>query len=372
MRATRATIDLAQLRANIATLVAHAGTSTRICLPVKANAYGHGADAVARAAVSSGVAALGVGTVAEAAELRAAGLRAPLLHLGLPITEEFPTLIAVGAETMVAGRQLATELSAAAVGAGRTVGVHLKVDTGMGRIGCKPESAPELAAVLCRLPGLRLVGIATHFARADDADLSFSHLQLDRFLQTVAAVQLAAEASLLRHAANSAAFLRMPDAKLDMARPGIAAYGHCSPAHLPQGVILRPTLTFSTRVVQIKRVAAGTGLSYGHTHLTQRETRIATLPVGYADGYPRALSGVAEVLIRGQRFPVVGTICMDQCLVDLGPHAHVALGDEVTLIGREPPAPTAAEVAGWLGTISYEVLAGISARVPRVYAEDSG
>jgi alanine racemase len=372
MRATRAIVDLARLSANIAALVAFCGPHTKLCIPVKANAYGHGAVAVARAAVAAGAAALGVGTTDEAAELRAAGVRAPLLHLGLPIAEEFSALLELDAETMLADLQLATELSAVAVRLHRTVRVHLKVDTGMGRIGCEPEAAAELAVALCQLSGLRLVGIATHFARADEPDLSFSQQQLDRFLGAAADVELAIGRPLLRHAANSVALLRIPESRLDMARPGIAAYGHLRPQHVPSGLDLAPALTFKTRVVQTKRVPAGIGLSYGHTYVTERETRIATLPVGYADGYPRALSGAAEVAIDGRRFPVVGNICMDQCLVELGPKSDVQSGDEVILLGIGPGAPSAAEVAGWLGTIAYEVLAGISARVPRVYEDWAG
>ena len=364
MRGTRATVDLQRLRSNLRTLCHAVGREVSLCLAVKANAYGHGAPAVAQQAVAAGISMLGVATVGEAVELRDAGVAAPILLLGLPTDSELAELIAVGIQPMVADIALARELSRRASAQDATVAVHIKVDTGMGRIGCAPRQATELRKAVAALPHLQVAGMATHFARADEEDLDYSREQLVRFLRACAG-----GGPVLRHAANSAALFRLPDSRLDMVRPGIAAYGILPSPFVPADVALRPVLRWTTRIVQMKRVVAGTGLSYGHRYHTPAATWIATLPVGYGDGYRRGLSGRARVAIGGERYPVVGTICMDQCLVDVGPAPSMAVGDEVTLIG-DPPAPSADELAGWLDTVPYEVLTSIATRVPRDYVGD--
>ena len=364
MRATHATVDLARLRSNLGVLAGAAGPEVPLCLAVKANAYGHGITAVARAAVDAGVSMLGVATVDEAVSLRDAAVAAPVLLLGLPSADDIGELVASGAQTMVADLALARELSATAGAVDASVAVHIKVDTGMGRIGCPPERAGELWAAVAELPHLDVAGIATHFARADEEQLDYTRGQLARFLAACDDCGTA-----VRHAANSAALLRLPESRLDMARPGIAAYGIRPSRYLPAETELLPALRWTTRIVQMKQVAAGTGFSYGHRYHTRATTWIATLPVGYGDGYRRGLSDRAQVAIGGRRYPVVGTICMDQCLVDIGPRPTAAVGDEVTLIG-DPPAPSAEELAAWLDTIPYEVLTGIAARVPRRYEGD--
>lgn len=372
MRATRATVDLAQLRANLGAVRrlltapgAPARRPARICLAVKAAAYGHGAAPVARAALHAGVSAFGVATAAEGVELRAAGITAPILLFSLPLPEEAAAIVRAGLTALCADAALGRDLARAAAAAGRSAAVHLKIDTGMGRIGCAPDAAPELAQELRRLPGLRLTGVCTHFAQADQAGQEFTRAQLAAFVRAVAAIP--GHHRLVRHAANSGAIAGLPAAHLDLVRPGVIAYGYAPGERLPPAVTVRPVMQLATRVVYLKRVAAGTGLSYGLTYRPAADTVIGTLPVGYADGYARALSGRAEVLIRGRRYPVVGRICMDQCLVDLGPRPAVARYDEAVLFGPDRAGPDAAELAALEGTIPYEVTSRVAARVPRIY-----
>lgn len=369
MRATRATIDLAQLRANLRavqrSLTARGGRRPRICLALKAAAYGHGAVPVARAALQAGASAFGVATVAEGVELRAAGITAPILLFSLPLPEEAAEIVRARLTALCADAALGRDLARAAASAGRTVAVHLKVDTGMGRIGCRPDVAAELAQELRRLPALRLTGVCTHFALADQPDQEFSRAQLTAFNRAVAAIP--DHHRLLRHAANSGAIVGLPAAHLDLVRPGIIAYGYYPGEHQRRTVPVRPVMELATRVVYLKRVPAGTGLSYGLTYRTAAATLIATLPVGYADGYPRILSGRTEVLIRGRRYPVAGRICMDQCLVDLGPRPDVARYDRAVLFGPDPAGPDAAELAAAADTIPYEITSRVAARVPRLY-----
>lgn len=380
MRATRALIDLAQLRANLAavrrltappptatgaTAGARPGRAPRICLVVKAGAYGHGAVPVARAALQAGVSAFGVATAAEGAELRAAGISAPILLFSLPLPEEAAAIARAGLTSLCGDAALGRDLARAARAAGRTVAVHLKIDTGMGRIGCPPAAAPGLAQELRHLPGLRLTGVCTHFALAEQADQEFTRAQLAAFERAVAAIR--DHHLLLRHAANSGAIAGFPAAHLDLVRPGIIAYGYAPRAAGPGANAVRPVMELATRVTYLKRVAAGTGLSYGLAYRPPAATVIGTLPVGYADGYPRALSGRARVLIRGRRYPVVGRICMDQCLVDLGPRPVAARYDRAVLFGPDRAGPDAAELAAQADTITHEITSRVAARVPRVY-----
>ena len=365
MRATRATIDLAQLRTNLRVVQRFLAGPARICLAIKAAAYGHGAVPVARAALQAGVSAFGVATVAEGVELRDAGITAPILLYSLPLPEEAAEIVRARLTALCADAALGRDLARAAASAGRTVAVHLKIDTGMGRIGCTPDAAPELAGELRRHPALRLTGVCTHFALADQADQEFSRAQLAAFNRAVAAIP--DHRRLVRHAANSGAVVGLPAAHLDLVRPGIIAYGYYPGEPQPRTVPVRPVMELATRVVYLKRVPAGTGLSYGLTDRTSVATLIATLPVGYADGYPRILSGRSEVLIGGRRYPVVGRICMDQCLVDLGPRTDIARYDKAVLFGPDPGGPDAAELAAAAATIPYEITSRVAARVPRVY-----
>lgn len=364
--ATHALIHLENLRHNIRLVRRHVGPQVRLCMAVKADAYGHGAPAVARVAEEEGIDCAGVARVGEGAELRRAGIRMPLLLLGLPIPDEIPQLVASRLTPLVGDLSLAEALSAEAAASGTPVSVHLKVDTGMGRIGCSAAEAPELAARIVRLPGLSLAGLCTHFPVSDGREKAFTRSQVE-------ALRLCAEDLRRRglepgilHAANSGAVLDLPEAHLDMVRPGILLYGYYPSRDQERHLAVKPLMELKTSVVFLKRVEAGTPISYGSTYRPSRATVIATLPVGYADGYSRALSNRADVLIRGRRYPVVGRICMDQCLVDVGPDPEVARYDEVTLFGPDPRGPSAEELAERTGTISYEITCLVSKRVPRV------
>ena len=363
-RPTWAEVDLGALASNLRRLRARVGPRVKTMLVVKGNAYGHGAVATARAVQESRAAQwLGVSSVEEGIALREAGIRLPILVLGsLYPFESFLAAVEYGLTPTVASLEGAQRLREAAARVGRTVACHLKLDTGMGRIGMGWPSGLRVVEALSRGDGAALGGVYTHFAKAE-SDPETTRLQLERFEAALGDIARAGIRVPLRHAANSAGALKHPAARLDMIRPGLAAYGLFAQA----GPGFRTVLSLKTKVVFIKNVRAGTPVSYGGTFKTRRASRIATLPVGYADGYPRALSNKAAVLIGGRRCPVVGTITMDMMMVDATalPEAHV--GDEAVLIGSQGRETVgAAELASLCGTIPYEIVTGLSSRVPRV------
>jgi alanine racemase len=247
------------------------------------------------------------------------------------------------------------------------INVHVKVDTGMGRIGVLPENALAFVRRVRRFKNLNLTGIFSHFSSADDADKAFAGRQLEIFNRVTREIEAAGIHIPKKHMANSAAILDLPESYLDLARPGIMIYGLYPSPHVSRSIKLRPAMTLRTRVSYIKSVPAGTPISYGCTFITQKETRVATLPVGYADGYSRLLSNQGTVLIKGQRAPLIGRVCMDMCLADVSGIKNVRVGDEVILFGEELSVD---EVASNMGTINYEVVCGVGKRVPRVYVEE--
>ncbi len=369
IRPTRVEIDLEAIAGNVALACKLAGPRTAVMAVVKADAYGHGAVPVARAALASGATRLAVAIPEEAIPLRAAGIHCPILVLGPIHGEQAELTVSHRLDQCVSDFSQAEPLDRAARAIGGSVPVHLKVDTGMGRVGVTPKEAPRLAAAIRGLSTLRLAGIMTHFAEADAADPSFTREQLGRFGEAIDLLRASGIPVPARHVANSAALLGCPEARLDLVRPGIMLYG-CDPrvGWRPADPALRPALSFRTRISQLKDLSAGRSVSYGRTFVAPRDMRIATLPVGYADGLARALSNRGQALVRGQRVPIVGRICMDMTMVDVTGVAGVRAGDEVVLIGRQDSeAITAEEIAGVQGTISYEVLCQISGRVPRVY-----
>jgi alanine racemase len=332
---------------------------------VKADAYGHGAVGIARAALETGAACLAVAAVSEGAELREAGIRAPILLLSLPLPEELPEAVSLGLIPLVSDKDFIREAARAAQKAGKTLELHLKIDTGMGRLGCSPEEAPGLAGCIAREKYLVLGGTATHLAAADSSapeDRAYTQKQLTRFREGVEGIRRAGFDPGIVHAANSGGVVFHEDSWFDMVRPGILLYGYSSGSGAPE---VTPVMEFLTQVVFLKKVKKGETLSYGRTWTVPRDTVIATLPAGYADGLPRALSGNFPVTIRGGRYPLVGRICMDQCLVDLGPDPRIRRWDEVTIFG--PGTLTAADMAAVLGTIPYEITCNINKRVPRIY-----
>ena len=369
MRPTRAEIDLTAIAANVRVACDLAGTATAVMAVVKADAYGHGAAPVARTALGAGATWLGVAVPEEAAALRTAGIHAPILVLGPIAPAQVGLVVAHDLDQCVSDPAQAEALSREAASRGRVQRLHLKVDTGMGRVGLPPGAVRPAAERIATLPGVRLVGLMTHFADADADEPEFTREQLARFEAVSRDLRAAGIAIPLRHAANSAALIRHPAARLDLVRPGIMLYG-CPPCvpRRPGDPALVPALRLRTAISQLADLAAGGSVSYGRTFVASRDMRIATLSIGYADGLSRLLSGCGQALIRGRRAPILGRVCMDMTMVDVTHLSDVRVGDEAVLIGRQGADEiTADEVAGLTGTISYEVLCRIGPRVPRSY-----
>jgi len=369
MRPTRAEIDLTAIAANVGLACRLAGSKTGVMAVVKADAYGHGAVPVARAAIDAGATWIGVAIPEEAVPLRAAGITCRILVLG-PIPPEHADLVATNdLDQCICDLPQAESLDRAARAQGRTLALHLKIDTGMGRVGVRPREVRRVAEKICALGSVRLAGLMTHFAEAEAEEPRFAGEQLSRFAEVTRDLTAAGIVVPLRHAANSAGLLFVPEARLDLVRPGIMLYG-CHPRGLQRGPepLLRPALRLRTAISQIKDVARGDSVSYGRTFVASRDVRVATLPVGYADGCGRLLSNRGQVLVRGHRVPIIGRVCMDMTMVDVSGLPNIRVGDEAVLIGRQGEAEiTADEVAEAQGTISYEILCRIGPRVPRVY-----
>lgn len=372
MPATRALIHLANLRHNMASVRALLTPGVELCPMVKANAYGHGAVIVARAAVEAGARFLGVASVDEGLELRSAGLGIPILVLRNLLPDETEATVSADLTPFVADQAGIGALEAAASRAGRRATVHLKIDTGMGRVGCRPDEAAKLAVRVASSANLALGGVCTHFAGADMPDREYTERQIRLFVGCLADIRHVGIDPGVVHASNTGGVLGFPEAHFGMVRVGLALYGYGPDSGPTPPPGLRPVMELVTRVAFVKRVEAGTAISYGMSWRSKRRTWIATLPAGYADGYSRLLSSRGEVWVGGCRRPVVGRVCMDQCMVDLGPDTDVRVGDEVTLFGPRSAAdgpPDAAEIARLMGTIPYEVTCLVTRRVPRVAVE---
>jgi alanine racemase len=367
-RPTVAEIDLAALRHNFQTLRRQAGADRQLLAVVKADAYGHGAVPVARALQAAGASYFGVALVEEGEILRRSGIERPILVLGGLGPGEEPALLAAELTPVIFDLAGARRLSAAAAAAGRRCRYHLKIDSGMGRLGFLPADLPGVLAALAALPGLEMAGVISHLALADEAEHPFTATQVERFREALAQVRGAGFAPRLVHLSNSAAIFSRELPECNLVRPGIALYGGLPADHLAGRIDLRPVMSLHTTIAQLKTVPAGTGISYGHRFVTERPTLVAALPVGYADGYSRRLSGCGEVLVRGRRAPIAGTVCMDWTMADVSDIPGVAVGDRVTLLGRDGAEQiTAEEWAGRIGTISYEVFCLVGPRVPRIY-----
>ncbi len=369
-----AEVNLAAIERNAKLLLQTVGPRTKLCAVVKADGYGHGAVPVARAALAAGATSLAVATALEAGELRRAGIDAPILVLGAISDEELPIAIAADAALTAWDRRFVERLSAAAVAAGREVRVHVKLDTGLGRLGTRmPKQALAVAeAVRAAAPALALTGAMTHLATAD-GDLEFAAEQLARFTAFVERLRASPGGDeLIVHAANSAGALRIPGARFDMIRAGIALYGGDPMNHDPADHGLEPALALRTYVAAVKSIAPGESAGYGRHFIADQESVIATLPIGYGDGIPtRALTNNCDVLINGTRHPLRGMVSMDNITVDVGQRSGVAIGDAGTIIGVDgAERQTAEDLAARIGTINYEVFCWISRRVPRVYHRD--
>jgi alanine racemase len=363
-------IDLQALRSNFRYVTDILGEDLPTIAVVKANAYGHGAVPVSKVLVEEGASILGVATALEARELREAGIEGRILILGRMVAEEIPTALRWQTEITLHHREMADILSSSAVATGITVPVHVKVDTGMTRLGFDWRTAHEEIERIASLPGLDLKCVFTHFANADLADQDLTGVQIQRF-EGLRAKLAGTEAGICCHLANSAAILTGQSPDGDGVRPGLMLYGSSPSEAIPLGEI-KPILTWKCRIVQIRDVPEGTGISYGHDFFTSRTSRIATVSVGYADGFMRCLTNKAQVLVRGQRARVVGRVTMDMTMVDITDIPKATVGDEVVLIGSQgDEIITAEELAIWADTINYEIFCGLSARVPRYYQDNN-
>lgn len=360
---TIAEIDLERLWSNTE-VFRRAAPGAVLMAVVKADAYGHGAAEVARFLSSRGIEWFAVASVPEAVQLRHAGIHERILVFAAPLSEYLPAYAKHELDLTVSSLDVAQAVAGEAARSGR-FRVHLKVDTGMGRIGVSPEDVPAALALLEHSPNVRLEGIWTHLATADDDQLDFAHRQLERFRNVLATH---GDAAAHIHAAASSAVLRIPESLAfdrAMIRIGIGLYGYSAREGLAESAGLQPVMRLVSRVTHTKWVEEGTSVSYDREWWANRRTRIATVGAGYADGYPRLLTNVGQVAIRGKRYPVAGTVCMDMLMVDVGSDANIDIGDEAVLFGHG--APDASEVAGKANTIPYEVLTGVASRVPRVY-----
>lgn len=369
LRPTVVEVDTQALGHNLGQARRLCGPGVKVLAVVKADAYGHGAVPCARAFVAAGADWLGTALVEEGAELRRAGLLAPICVLSGLAGDDARVLVSSRLTPMVYRADHLASVAAAARAAGLArYGVHLKVDTGMGRYGVLPADVGAFLDALAAHPGLELEGLATHFACADAGDPDAMEQPLAAWREVEATVWARGLRPRLRHLANSASLLGDRRTHGDMVRPGLMLYGHSPASRLVRRAELRPALSLRTRITHLKEVPAGFPVGYGATFVTSRPSLLATLPIGYADGLPRAVSNRAEMLVRGRRAPVVGRVCMDACVLDVTNVPEAALGDEVMIIGRQGSVGIEVEeLAGHADTISYEILGGIGKRVPRTY-----
>jgi alanine racemase len=366
-RPTWVEVDLEAVAFNVRQIKEIVGSEVQILAVLKADAYGHGAITVARTALNNGASFCGVASVNEAIRMREGGVEAPILVLGYTPAWLAKQALLNDITLTLYDADVARAFSRAAADLRRTAHVHVKVDTGMGRLGLLPDQLVPFVQEIRDLPGLDLEGIFTHFSVADDEDLAYTRWQLDRFLQVLGQLTALGVHFRVVHCANSAALLRLPESRFTMVRLGLAMYGLQPSAHvhLPDG--FRPALTWKTTIAQVKMLPPNSYVSYGNTYQTVGKETIAVIPVGYADGFRRAPTRWESVLVRGQRAPIVGRVCMDQTMINVSHISNARVGDEVVLIGCQgDDAITAEEVADWLGTINYEVVSEILARVPRV------
>ncbi len=366
-------IDLAAIRHNLQEVKRLVGPGVDILAVVKAEAYGHGAIPVAKTVIASGASWLGVAMPEEGIELRKAGIETPILIFGPVQSDQVGPVVHYGLTIAICDWESALAMSGEAVRTGKPALVHLKVDTGMGRVGVRPDDAVEFTRKAKELPGLKITGVFSHLATADEKDKQYAKRQIRVFSKTVEALKAAGLLPEKVHLANSAGVMELPESHFNMVRPGIILYGLYPSNEIDRGkALLKPALALKTRVSFVKRLPAGSGISYGQRYHTQKESTIATIPVGYADGWSRMLTNKAEAIVNGKKYPIVGSICMDQCMIDLGDDT-VEIGEEVVLIGESGGEKISADsLAEKLGTINYEITCMLSNRLPRVYLENWG
>lgn len=368
-----AEIDLEAVSHNVRELRRSIRPQVKLMAVVKADGYGHGAIEIANEALRNGAECLGVARIGEGVLLRKAGIGVPIMVFGYTPMALTDKLMAFQLIQSASTTDYATRLSEAATVQGSRVKIHIKIDTGMGRLGFQIDDGRRVAiemASIFKMPGLKVEGIFTHFASADDANKAYTLKQLERFQNLLDRLGRGGLEFPVQHAANSAAMIDLPESHMDMVRPGIALYGLYPSKNVDKSRIeLRPAMTLKTRVAHVKKVPKGFRVSYGSTFITDRPTRIATVSIGYADGYNRLLSSTGQMLVQGQRAPVVGRVCMDLTLLDVGHISNVHPDDEVVVFGKQGnDLISADEIADRLQTINYEIVTGITQRVPRVYS----
>ncbi len=364
-------VDLDGLRHNIRLIRDWAGPGVRLLLVVKADAYGHGAPEVAKAACDAGVDVLGVATVHEGMELRQAGIGTPILVLSPAPAAEVDEIVEWRLATAVATMEFAHRLSEVSTERGVKSAVHIEVDTGMGRCGVSHEKAADFVTEVVSLPGLRLEGLFTHFPNCAGSDLEFEKEQLRLLRSVVGRLEERRIKPPVLHSANSAALCSLRDSHLDMVRPGLLAYGVYPPG-VPRPLAVKPAMSFCARLVQVRTLPPGHGISYGSTFVTRRRTRIGVVPVGYGHGYSSLLSNRGEVIVGGVRVPVIGRVTMDMTMVDLSDAPEAGLNDLVVLFGgKDPHRIEVEEVAATAGLLPYEIMCTIGKRVVRKFLKDS-
>jgi len=362
-----AEINLDALEGNLDTILRLAGGGRKVILVVKADGYGHGGVQVARVAQQKGVAMLGVATLYEGIELRNAGITLPILILGPSLNEEVADIVSYGLRPTVCDQGFARRFGAACLEQGKDLPVHVEVDTGMGRTGIDYENAESFIEELVTIPGVSIEGLFTHFPDCTSEDVRFSKEQLDRFGRLVERLEAAGIKIAIKHAANSAGVISLPESHLDAVRPGLMAFG-LLPAGTSSGMDLRPVMTLKSRIIQLRRFERGRSVGYGRSYTTGRKALLAAVPIGYGHGYSWRLSNNGVVLVGGKRVPIVGQVSMDITMVDVSSVEGVKVGEEVVLFGEQGAERiTVDEIAAATGTINYEVLCGIGRRVVRVF-----
>ena len=368
VRATWAEVNLTRLRLNLDAIRA-AVSPAKVMIVIKANAYGHGLAEVAKTLVQR-VDYIGVAVLEEGIFLRKLGIQAPILVLGGIWGEQVPRYLEYDLTFTASSVERLEQIEAVAKQAGKKAKIHLKIDTGMERIGVHYYNAHTLQETAARCRNVVVEGIYSHFANADAQDLTHARLQLERFQDVLGFYDKNSLPLPVRHMANSAAILQMPESYLDMVRPGIMLYGVYPSQSVLRSIVVQPALTWKSRVVYFKVVQSGHPVSYGSTWQADHPVRVVTVPVGYGDGYLRSMSNKAQVIINGRKYPQIGRICMDQMMVNIE-NDSAYNGDDVILMGEvKNQAITAEELAEWAGTIPYEVLTNINTRVPRVYIQE--
>ncbi len=373
MNRTWAEINLDALKFNARNIRKITDKNAKLMAVVKADAYGHGYRECCKTLLESGVDCFAVAMVSEAVQIRKVGFDTPILILGATLNEEADAIVEYDIMPNVYNFEYAKHLSDVAVSKNKTAKIHLKIDTGMSRLGfaCGEDSSETISEIvkISKLPNIEIDGIFSHFACSDEENPDYTYAQYDKFIKLISELSDIGIKIPCRHIANSGAIMMYPKMHLDMVRAGIILYGYYPSDEVDKTRLsLKPVMTLKSKITQIKETEAGVGVSYGKTYITDKKTRIATIPVGYADGYSRCLSHKAKVEVGGMLCSTIGRICMDQCMIDVTNVNNISIGDEVILFGDR--RITADDVAGWMNTINYEVLCLVSKRIPRIYKEN--